>query len=59
MAARTAYVPRWLKVEDRTCCSRCGALVETAWRWYSEPGTYTWAFCEVCVEQLMDDDKEV
>jgi Zn finger protein HypA/HybF involved in hydrogenase expression len=48
-------LPRWVHVQSNACrCSDCGNLVQTTWRLYEKPSTWTRALCTACVSRQLE-----
>lgn len=47
--------PGWRLVEGRNRCTRCGFLVERAWKYYANPTTWSHALCEPCAHELVEE----
>ena len=46
-------MPEWRRVEGRTRCQDCGALVTVSWRLFVTPLDSTQCLCEECVERKL------
>ena len=44
----------WVRVEGQCRCQNCTEMVAVTWRWFSRPARWTLAYCEQCVEIMLD-----
>jgi hypothetical protein len=47
---------RWVRVEGRERCQRCGQMVEAAWKWFATSSTWTRCYCDACTAELLEGD---
>ena len=46
---------RWVRVEARTRCQRCGHMVEAAWKYFARPGLSVACYCDACTAELLEE----
>jgi len=46
---------RWIHVEGRERCQRCGDFVSAAWKYFPRPALWTVCYCDSCTEELISE----